>query len=302
MPVLPPRSSEFVAVNVAPPVKIMPCIDAHAMVGAPLATDKVAVAELLLVKKYIGLLEVPTQLNAFETVTVAELVRTTPTGPVTFIVAMVGAPPIDQGTCAELAEKLTVLYVKPPLWNSLRPPFTTELPEKEIVELLAVNVRFVVVPKSHAVPLLIVSVYVPFPILKFRVPVPVPLIFDAITFGLFTEKSRIQPVVEAVHAPNVRDVNDSVTAPPVMVQVVPPTQVLASIVTVSPATGCVVLFEPPDEVDHIASLVLSHAHEVEHNTRNFAAALAGTSPTTSSAKARTRLRRIVIARLTYRPR
>lgn len=59
-----------------------------------------------------------------------------------------------------------------------------------------------------------------------------------------------------------------------MVHVTPPTQLLASMVTVSPATGCVVLFTPLLERDQIVSLVLSHVHAVVQRTRNFAVACA----------------------------
>jgi hypothetical protein len=94
----------------------------------------------------------------------------------------------------------------------------------------------------------------------------------------------IQPAVEAVHRPHVTVFAEIVPENVVIVQVVPPEQLLASKVTSSPATGCVVLFAPPLERDQIVSLLLSHVQVVAQAIRNFAVACAEVGAQHASAR------------------
>lgn len=88
-----------------------------------------------------------------------------------------------------------------------------ELPVNLIVEVPGVSVRLVTVVAVHILAELVlvtvpVRVQVPLPILSTRVPVPemlTPVLAVIVGLLLLTLRSRMQPVVEAVHAPRVRD-------------------------------------------------------------------------------------------------
>ena len=82
----------------------------------------------------------------------------------------------------------------------------------------------------------------------------------------------MQPVVDAVQAPNVSEVTLTVVLT-VVVQVTPPTQVAPSKVTVSAEPGTDAPVVPPDDVDHIVVLEASQV-QVTEQTANRAAALA----------------------------
>jgi hypothetical protein len=140
-----------------------------------------------------------------------------------------------------------------------------------IVDVPALKVRFVVVVASHIVPFaVLVSENVPLPILNVRVPVPVILIVCAVMLLLFTLKSTIHPVVDAVHAPIVIDVTFTVVLT-VIVHVTPPTHVAASKVTVSPDPGTDAPVAPPLEADHIAVLDPSQVHAAVQTPKREAA-------------------------------
>lgn len=63
MPVLPPRSSELLAANVAPPVKVTRWKAAHAIVGAFEATLMVVIAAPLAEPNEIGKADVPVKVS-----------------------------------------------------------------------------------------------------------------------------------------------------------------------------------------------------------------------------------------------
>lgn len=143
------------------------------------------------------------------------------------------------------------------------------------VELLALNVKFVIVVALISVPDVVLErVQVPLPILKVRTPVPVidrakpegPIA----TLLLLTLKSRIQPVVDAVQAPIVREFSDRF-AFTVIVQVVPLTQVFASSVTSSLPVGADTPVAPPEVADHIAVETLSQVQVVVQTAKRAAA-------------------------------
>jgi hypothetical protein len=71
-----------------------------------------------------------------------------------------------------------------------------------------------------------------------------------------------QPAVDAVQVPQVTDLIEIVPENVVIVHVVPPTQVAASIITSSVATGAEAPVAPPVDVDHIAVDVLSQVQVV----------------------------------------
>jgi hypothetical protein len=93
----------------------------------------------------------------------------------------------------------------------------------------------------------------------------------------------MQPVVDAVHAPHATDNAEIVPEKVVMVQVVPPTQVDALIVTSSLAVGAEAPVAPPLVVDHIAVDVLSQI-QVVVQTANRAAADASSGARNASAR------------------
>jgi hypothetical protein len=83
----------------------------------------------------------------------------------------------------------------------------------------------------------------------------------------------MQPVVDAVHAPIVRELTFKL-ALTVIVHVTPPTHEFASKVTVSADVGAADPGAPPDVVDQIEVLELSHVQVDVQATRNRAAASA----------------------------
>ena len=116
----------------------------------------------------------------------------------------------------------------------------------------------------------------PVPASHFLVPVPLPangvvLEPESVKFVLFVLAAIMQPVVEAVHAPQVIEEAEIVPANVVMVHVVPPTQVFASSVTSSPATGAEAPVAPPLVDAHIAVDVLSHVQVVAQIAKRAAA-------------------------------
>lgn len=170
-------------------------------------------------------------------------------------------------------------------------------PARVRVDDPAFNVKLVVVTQFHGVPLPVLDMFhAPFPI--FRVRVAVPVEFNAaaapesVTLLLLMEKSRMQPVVEAVHALIVMEITVTFVLT-VMVHVVPPTQVLASKITVSTLLGTDAPVAPPVVVDHIAVLDPSHVHVVEQMPKRFAAS-AGVKQANSNAT-RIRKRNALIA-------
>lgn len=94
-------------------------------------------------------------------------------------------------------------------------------------------------------------------------------------FVLFVLAAMMQPVVEAVHAPQVMDWAEIVPENVVMVQVVPPTQVAPSIITSSAEVGAAAPVAPPEPTDdHMMPVVmpsLFHVHVVAHTAQRFAA-------------------------------
>jgi hypothetical protein len=95
----------------------------------------------------------------------------------------------------------------------------------------------------------------------------------------------MQPAVDAVQADIVRESIVMVPENVVIVQVVPPTHVAASSVTVSPATGADAPVAPPLVVDHIAVEVLSQV-QVVVQTANRAAAWATSGAQHASARSK----------------
>jgi hypothetical protein len=154
---------------------------------------------------------------------------------------------VGANVVAELA-KVTVLKVKPAvLLNNLLPP----LPEMAIVDVPALNVRFVVTPKSTTV-LAPVSENVPDPILRVRVPVPLQLNTPAnVTLGLLTLKSTVPVNAPMLKPPNVKPfmVESTVTVPP-------PED--ASKVGTSLVPGTAAPPAPPLDSDQCVVVVLSH--------------------------------------------
>lgn len=154
-----------------------------------------------------------------------------------------------------------------------------------MVELFALKVKFVTVV-SVQIPCAAVIDQVPAPMLMVLVPVPEalkplpPLIVKLVPFAL---ASRTHPAVDAVHAPIVTVPTAIVPANVVIVQVVPPTQVLASKVTSSAEVGAEAPVAPPEVVDHIAVDVLSQV-QVVLQTPNRAAASAETGARNASAR------------------
>jgi hypothetical protein len=138
-----------------------------------------------------------------------------------------------------------------------------------MVDVPAANVRLVEIVPTHVPTEDIVNV--PLPSLIFLVPVPEILKLPPIEkLLLLTLKSIIHPVVLAVHAPAVREVILAFVLT-VVVQVVPPTQVAASKVTVSPEPGTDAPVAPPDEADHMAVLEPSHVQVVVQTAKREAA-------------------------------
>ena len=135
-----------------------------------------------------------------------------------------------------------------------------------------VNVILVIVVAVQTVPLPVTD-HVPEPIFKVLVPVPEMLTTVTAMLLLLALKSKMQPAVDAVHAPIVSELMFKL-ALTVMVQVTPPTHEFASKVTASADVGAADPGAPPDVVDQIRVLELSHVQVVVQATRKRAAALA----------------------------
>lgn len=165
------------------------------------------------------------------------------------------------------------------------------------VALEQVSVSPVVVLLSNMLPLVKDSVNVPLPHFMFLVPAPLKLINEALTLLLLTLKSKMHPVVDAVHAPAVMLLTARL-ALTVIVHVVPPTQVAASRVTSSAELGADAPVAPPDVADHIAVLELSHVHVVVQTAKRAAASACVTQ---SSAQRRNATRSASAAVLTAAP-
>jgi hypothetical protein len=152
--------------------------------------------------------------------------------------------------------------------------------EKLIADAPALKVKFVTVAQFHNVPppVLVINI-VPLPSFIVLVPVPVQLNEPAmVQLLLLTELSNTQPLVDAVHAPPVIELTD-MFALIVMVHVTPPTHVFASRVTSSDDPGAEAPVVPPDVVDHIVVLELSHVHAAVHTAnRATASACAHSAP------------------------
>lgn len=135
---------------------------------------------------------------------------------------------------------------------------------------------FVAVGPNHKLPVP-VTVQVPLPIFNVLTPVPETLRLppgrhcpQIVILLLFTLKSKIQPVVEAVQAPMVKLAMLGFVFT-VMVQVVPPVQVAASKITLSTDPGTDAPVAPPLEVDHIAVDDASQVHVVGQMPKRLAA-------------------------------
>ena len=111
-PVFPPKSKEFVAVKVAPPVKVTWLTAAQLIVGAPEATLIVPTAPLVKDEEgptQIGAEDEPAHVKALVMVCVAAEEITIRFGPVTFKLAKVLAPEMEVGPPPALAAIVTVL-------------------------------------------------------------------------------------------------------------------------------------------------------------------------------------------------
>lgn len=165
-----------------------------------------------------------------------------------------------------LAAIVTVEYVCPP---PTKVRAVLEGPAYTIVDVPVWSVKLVTVVEFQT-PFVMVTTELP----SFSVRVPEPLTLklppEIATVLLLTLKSRIQPVVAAVHAPIVNEVIAKFAAT-VIVQVTPPTQVAASSVTRSPATGADWPGAPPDDADHIAVEELSQVQVAVHTAKREAA-------------------------------
>lgn len=261
----------------AAPEQIISRTPAHVRVGVEVAAI-VAVKPSEAVFKRTGLVAVP--LTVVDDVVMVEAAgNRTVFGPLT-----VNVPRLDTFADNVIVPpdvfplKVHALYVKP------APPTTERLlvvvAAKSTVDVFVVNVMFVTVAKFQTVPDVPLTVHVPLPMRNVRVPVPALVALVAIvTLLLLTLKSRMHPVVVPVHALNVRELM-LIVAFGVIVQVVPPTQVLASKVTSSALVGAEAPVAPPDDADHIAVLELSHVHGVVQTAKRAAAS----APVSASVK------------------
>jgi hypothetical protein len=154
IPVFPLRSKLFVAVKVAPPVKVNAWIAAQLIDGDPLGTDIVAVTPAVPSPEMnIALLEdEPDQLKAVSIVTVAAAGNVTLSGGVSANAPNRAAPVIVNG--AATLPELTTEIVAP---LKFKPPLTRERPAAALAEnmtlpVLAVTEKLVAVLLSQRFP------------------------------------------------------------------------------------------------------------------------------------------------------
>lgn len=149
------------------------------------------------------------------------------------------------------------LYGTVPPVNVMVPALDVEV--KAMVELLALNVRFVMVACVHTVALDDVMLQVAFPMLKPLTPLPLFENVRTVTSLLFGVLSSVQP-----HAPIVMEMRFTVA---VAFTVMVPVE-FASIVAVSAPPGTLCPPAPPEDADQCAVSV----HEPEPPTQNLLAA------------------------------
>lgn len=182
-------------------------------------------------------------------------------------VAIVLVPTIVKLPPELLADSEIVLYERLPPWNVL---VEADVAVNTRDDELALKVNPVVVDIFHAVPVP-VTVHVPPPIFKLRVPTPVPLKVPIETLLLLTLQSKIQPVVDAVHAPIVIDCHVGLYPEPIVaVQVVPPTHVAPSRTTASLEPGTLAPV-PPVVVPQIVVSLAVMVQVVLHVRKRLAA-------------------------------
>jgi hypothetical protein len=255
-----PRSSEFVAVNVAPPAPVIQKNAHHSKDTVPDATLKMCADELVFViSNAIGLDDVPVSVGAFDMVVVVAPGKNSVLPAATDQLEKVFAPAKATAPREVLADIVRVPKVLPPPLN-VRVKALVALRVK-LAAKSDVGSRLVTVPTSKTtvfaeVPP--VNVKVPVPSRNFRAPVPdrfKPVEFadvNVILIGAFAAKSSVP-----VNAPATRVAKDVPLLSAATVTV--PLPELASKITLSPVVGT---DWPPAPPDVPAQCVVSEASHV----------------------------------------